>query len=309
MGVPPAAPLRLQFSHPMDAASVVQGLHIDPPPQGGIEVVSRWEYVYHTSGWLPATDYTITLSGARSESGEPMPVEWEIHFGTHEGGRVPLPILMYHRLKYQPATASKWVLEMTTTPENFLAHLTYLHDHDYHPVSLSDLRSYLDESTVLPPKPLSITFDDGYKEFYDIAWPALKEFGYTAAEFITVAQVGYGAYLSWPQIKEMDRAGITFGSHTVNHPYLKGLAPEDLAWQLEESKRQLDAHLAKPVIWFNYPFGAFDETVIEAVQLAGYELAVTINPSSYQYRGRPYRFNRIHFPYHATIDDFAARFP
>ena len=83
----------------------------------------------------------------------------------------------------------------------------------------------------------------------------------------------------------------------------------ELAWQLHESKRILEEHLPVPVTWFNYPYGAYDDRIVAAVQEAGYAHAVTINPSSYQYRGRPYHFNRFFFSYDATIDDFAKRFP
>jgi peptidoglycan/xylan/chitin deacetylase (PgdA/CDA1 family) len=307
-GVPTDAPLQLVFTAPMDIRTIDAGLHIEPPVAGVVEQIGPESYLFRPAGWQPATDYTVTLTGARSADGVRLP-DWKMHFATHAGGRAPLPILMYHRITTLPADASESAREWTTSPASFVAQLDHLRNAGHAVISLGELASYLESSQPLPARPVVITFDDGYVDFYDTAWPALQNHGYTATMFVIASHVDYGAFLDWEQLIQLEQAGITIGSHTLDHTGLKGLAADELLRQIEGSKADLDAHLQTPIAWMTYPYGSYDAQAIAALAGAGYSLGLTINPSRYQVRGEPYRLNRIHAPYDATIAEFAALLP
>jgi len=304
-GVPAAAPLRLVFSTPMDLETLRAGLRIAPPVAGNLEQVAPAEYLFRGDEWQPATEYHVTLVGARSFEGVALP-EWPITFATHADGRVPLPILMYHRITELPADASAAAKEWATAPDRFVAQLDYLRDSGHGVISLDQLAGYLAEARPLPSRPVAITFDDGFADFYDTAWPALQSHGFTATMFVIASHAGYGAFLNWEQIEKLERAGIAFGSHSLDHTGLKGLPADELRRQVVDSKVALDAHLQTPVTAMTYAYGSYDENAIMALVAAGYSLGLTINPTRYQYRGQPYRLNRIHAPYDATIEEFAA---
>ena len=298
-GVPPDAPLRLVFSAPVDASMIAAGLRIEPAVAYTVEQPAPAEILIRPAAWSPATDYTVALADP----------PWQIHFAANDGGRAPLPILMYHRIQELPADASAGVKEWTTSPDTFIAQLDYLAAHGYQPIPLADLHAYLTENRPLPARPIAITFDDGYVDFHDVAWPSLRERGFPAAVSVIVGHVGYGAFLTWEQIAELEAAGVVFGSHTFDHISLKGLDDEALARQVAGSKRELDARLTRPIAWMAYAYGSYDERAIDALRAAGYTLGLTINPANFQIRGDPYRLNRIHAPYDATVEDFGRLLP
>ena len=292
----------------MDAKTIDAGLLIEPPVAGVVEEIAPNEYVFRPAAWQPATDYHVSLIGARSAAGGLLP-DWKIDFATHVDGRVPLPILMYHRITTLPADASTSTKEWATSPASFTAQLDYLSEAGHAVISLDELNGYLELRQPLPAKPVAITFDDGYVDFYDVAWPALQNHDYTATMFVITGHIGYGAFLTWDHLFQLESAGIAIGSHTLDHTGLKGLEANELIQQVEKSKAALDEHLLTPITCLSYPYGSYDAQAITALAGAGYSLGLTINPSPYQVRGQPYRLNRIHAPYDATIDDFAALLP
>lgn len=305
-GVPVDAPLQLVFDQPMDETSLVANVTIEPAVEGEGHLITPERFVFRARNWQRATRYTVTVQDARSAAGRPMAEIWQVEFATNEVGRVPLPILMYHRLRELSADAGASVKEWTTAPDMFAAHLAYLDQHGFRVVRLLDIVAYLEDNAPLPAQPIAITFDDGYADFYEVGWPTLQQYGYVVTIFVIPSHVGYGAFLTWEQIAELDRAGVTVGSHTMDHVSLRGLSSDNLTWQLEESKRQLESHITQTVTCLSFPYGAYDEAAIEAARAAGYILGVTINPSRYQVRGRPFQLNRIHVPYDASLEAFAA---
>jgi peptidoglycan/xylan/chitin deacetylase (PgdA/CDA1 family) len=115
-------------------------------------------------------------------------------------------------------------------------------------------------------RPIVITFDDGYEDFYTHAFPILETYGFNSTVFLPTAYIGEtprqfnGAEcLTWSQIRELRRAGIEFGSHTVTHPQLKSLKPEDVRDEIRSSKATIEQQLGCAVKSFAYPY-AFPET-------------------------------------------------
>jgi peptidoglycan/xylan/chitin deacetylase (PgdA/CDA1 family) len=99
-----------------------------------------------------------------------------------------------------------------------------------------------------------------------------------ATEFIITNYMlqGYEAYLTPQQILEMDKSGlITFGAHTKDHPDLTKLAKKTVFNEIKGSKNDLEFLLKKPIHWFAYPYGAYNESVIQTVRSAGFEGALS----------------------------------
>ncbi len=293
------APLTLRFDAPVTAEWVRAHLTISPTVEGMLELTDPTTVVFRPAGWQAETRYTVRWSADAEEA--------EVRFAAFPDGRVPLPILMYHRLSELPADAGASTREWTTAPAAFRAHIQLLLAHGFHVVPLESMLDYLQYHTPLPPRPIAITFDDGYRDFAEAAWPVLREAGMPAAVFLIPGHVGYGAFLTWDQLQSLVQEGVAFGSHTLDHTRLKGLEDNELRRQLQDSRQVLEERLGVPVQMVSYPYGAFDERVVQAAMEAGYRAGVTINPSRYQCRSGLFTLSRLHLPYDAAPDELIVR--
>jgi len=119
------------------------------------------------------------------------------------------------------------------SPSRFESHLKYLKENGYQAITLDELLDFLATGKSLPEKPVVLTFDDGYADNYTNAFPLLQKYGMTGHFFIITDFVNEQRveYMTWPQIEEMSAAGQRFGSHSRNHPDLKGKSTDYLVWQ------------------------------------------------------------------------------
>jgi peptidoglycan/xylan/chitin deacetylase (PgdA/CDA1 family) len=186
--------------------------------------------------------------------------------------RYHVPILGYHRVG--PFVGDH---VPTVTPEIFERQLRFLARFRYRVISLDEVVNCLERGEAIPRRRVVITFDDGYEETHRIAWPLLKRFGFPAATFLTPDEVGRPGFVTWAQAAEMARDGMTIGSHTMTHTYLPLLQGEQLAGEVIESKRVIEARLGRAVAYFSYPVGGFSAEIQELVRRAGYRAACTTN--------------------------------
>jgi len=182
----------------------------------------------------------------------------------------PIPILMYHEVSDVPE-------RLCVAPEDFRAQMDYLVAAGYKTLTLTTLRRYLALGRTPPEKAVVITFDDGYASIYCTVYPALRERGLTAAFFIPSGLVGQPGRVSWTQLVEIGRAGFEIGAHSVSHPYLANLSDRELRDEVTQSKVALERELGLTVEAFSYPYGQWDGRVLEAVEAAGYQVAVTVD--------------------------------
>ncbi len=217
---------------------------------------------------------------------------------------------MYHHIKDLAPNASELDLTWTVAPNNFLAQIDWLAQHGYQTITMAKLNAHLRDRTPLPSKPIIITFDDGWVEDYAIAFPALKKSNFVGTFFVYTQPLDRSAlYLSWKQIEEMTAAGMSFEAHTLTHPHLRTLNAENMAHEITESKKILESRLKKPVVSFAYPFGEYNNAVIDALKRAGFESAVTIDPGYRQRADRIYQLQRVRVPYTASLQDLAGKLP
>jgi peptidoglycan/xylan/chitin deacetylase (PgdA/CDA1 family) len=194
-----------------------------------------------------------------------------------------LPVLLYHRVAPRP-DHDPW--GNFVGPRAFESHLRWLRAWGYRSVTLSAVADSLEGGRPLPRRAVAITFDDGYLDTYEYAFPLLQRYGFGAAVFLVSDAVGGDSsfdagsgyepapMLGWDQIQEMASAGVEFGSHTCSHPdSLSELDDDRLRVELESSRRAIEALLDAPADLFSYPHSRLDGRVEAAVAAAGYRLA------------------------------------
>lgn len=183
-----------------------------------------------------------------------------------------IPVLNYHQINDEAHNA------LTLSSQEFNGQMEYLYDNDYTTISPNQLVDYLQYGTELPPNPVLITFDDGYVDNYNVAYPILQKYNFTATIFLITDFVGNnGRYLSWKQVREMHDHGFSFQSHTLSHMLLANVPDDEALAQLIKSREGLEWRLKEKVEYLAYPGGAYDQGTIELAKQAGYRAAFTIN--------------------------------
>ena len=130
---------------------------------------------------------------------------------------------------------------------------------------------------------VGLTFDDGWADFHENAFPVLREQSFTATVFLVTDFIGRSSswdykrsrHLSWDQIEELAKAGVEFGSHSAGHRDLRPLTDSQLEHEILDSKKLIEDKLGVGVNYFSYPFGRFNKRVIEYVEKAGFKNAFT----------------------------------
>lgn len=116
------------------------------------------------------------------------------------------------------------------------------------------------------PQYVVLTFDDGYYDFYDQAFPVLEKYGFTAIVYLPVAFIGNTRgglkgkrHMNWEEVKELAARGVNFGSHTVNHKYMKEMKRNEVEDEIERSKEKIEKSIARVCDAFSFPYAFPDE--------------------------------------------------
>lgn len=207
-------------------------------------------------------------------------------------GALRIPILMYHSISRDTERGVHPYYRIVTTPEVFTQHMTFLTDHGYQAISLGAavrlLRGEYGVSEKMPAKPVVITFDDGYRDFYFNAYPILDKYGFSANVFLPAAlikdrpgQFKARQCLTWREVKELHNEGIVFGSHTMTHPQLRTMRKADIEFELRCSKDTIEDRLGSTVESFSYPYAfpegdaSFVAYLLKALMQYGYKSGVS----------------------------------
>lgn len=217
-------------------------------------------------GWL-ATAVALTL-GATGASHHPSRAAT-----APAADSLRVPILVYHSvMPHHPGqTAEQRVLDVDDSV--FAAQMRYLVVNGYHVVSFAALVDALDGCDTLPSRAVVITFDDGWENQYHHAFPILRRFGFTATFFVFTTPIGKDTKLmTWEQLRELQAAGMTIGSHTRTHPILPDYHAA-LHNEVAMSRADIEQHLGRAPDFFAYPFGAWDSASVAWARTAGYRAA------------------------------------
>lgn len=221
---------------------------------------------------------------------------------------IQVPILMYHYISVPPPDADKYRLDLSVTPANFDAQMNYLAKKGYSPVRLADLAEFLRNGKPLPLNPIVITFDDGYEDNYQNAFPILQKYKFPATFFVITQAIDDGktGYMTWDQLEEMAIERMEIGSHSITHPDLKDKPRAFQAGEITGSKLAIESRIGTPVKSFSYPAGKYDTVTIDVLRSAGYLAAVTTEPQgAKQSVDKPFELQRIRVRGSFSVSDFA----
>jgi peptidoglycan/xylan/chitin deacetylase (PgdA/CDA1 family) len=230
-------------------------------------------------------------STGRVRNATPQP-GWKPHSG-------PVPILEYHVLG-RPQTEVPYP-DLYVPRASFRKQMDWLEQQGYEAVTLEQVEEAWYHGGTLPSKPMVISFDDGYRPQYTFALPTLREHGWPGV--LNLKAEGSDLYES--NVKAMLAAGWELAAHTINHSDLTTLEGSALEEEVAGSREILQREYNVPVKNFCYPAGRFDETVIAAVEAAGYVGATTEIPGSAT-KDHPYELARIEVLGSWTLSDLAA---
>ncbi len=215
--------------------------------------------------------------------------------GLSPEGYQQVPILCYHRF------AKKCASPLCMPEHVFEQQMKFLKDNGYRVISPDELLGFLDYRHSIPKKSVMISIDDGYRSVYNVAYPILKKYGFTATLFIYIDYVGVSSKsVTWQQLAEMKAAGFSIGSHTVAHSDLskKSDSESDNAYlkrvnrELTLSKEILDRKLSQDTFVLAYPFGRCTRQVRYMTEANGYRLAMTVKRGGNLFFANPHTLNR-----------------
>ena len=200
-----------------------------------------------------------------------------------------VPILAYHKVGDSDEPYS-------VAPADFDAQMRWLAAEGYTAISLFDLIYHMTWGTALPPKPIVITFDDGYADNLYNALPILEKHGMKATVFVITDRVGRDVYLNWKEIRELKARGTEIGSHTLAHRALTDLPPAERLQDARSSKDAIEWQIEYPVFFLAYPYGRADAAAMDTVKQAGYLGACGTKPGLNKRGDNIYALKRINIP-------------
>ena len=197
-----------------------------------------------------------------------------------------IPVLMYHKIGDDKDN------DAVIREDLFREQMKFLKDNGYNPLTMDQLYDYVVNGAAVPEKPVVLTFDDGYADTYSIVYPIMKEYGFAATVFINPGDVG--TRLTWDQVREMHKNGITISNHGFQHIEMGQLSE---AKQIENITKAQEA-LAKEVgikdnPWFCYPYGDKNEFTDAATKKAGIKMSMAMKSGWAHTGDNPYNILRV----------------
>ena len=195
---------------------------------------------------------------------------------------LPLPgdisILMYHFAGSEEESSKS---NNTITLQSFKTQMKYLRWFRYHVISMEEYEQIHLKKKAPRGREVVLTFDDGNQSYFTEFFPVLESYGYPSTIFLISESVKHqsNGSMSEEMIKVIMKSPlVTLAGHTKTHPFLTEVSPDPLKDEVMQSKKDLETMFGRPMDYFSYPFGDFNELVMKAVQDAGYLLAFTTSP-------------------------------
>ncbi len=193
--------------------------------------------------------------------------------------RRQVPVLCYHDIKDWKPGLRQSMKEYIVPVAYFKEQMQSLADSGYQTISPAEYYNHLTRGTQLPPKPVIISFDDADVEQYTIGAAELEKHNFKGVFFVMTIVIGKKNYMSSEMIKDLADRGHTIGSHTWDHHNVKNYTAEDYQVQFTGSREKLESITGKPVEYFAYPFGVWNEAALPELQQRGYKGAFQLSAS------------------------------
>jgi peptidoglycan/xylan/chitin deacetylase (PgdA/CDA1 family) len=204
-----------------------------------------------------------------------------------------VPILYYHYIRINPIPSDRVGFSLSTPPAMFRSQMQYLANHGFHVISLHDAVVAIRNHSGLPSRPVVLTFDDGYADFFTTAIPILRSHGFTATSFVITGRMGWGGFMTPGQVVDADGMGFTIGAHTVDHVMLAAQTPARATWEMAQSKLTLEGLLGHPVLDFAYPYGSFNFYDMAQAKSLGFETAASTLYGALHSAGQLFELSRM----------------
>jgi peptidoglycan/xylan/chitin deacetylase (PgdA/CDA1 family) len=280
------------FARPGDTAETLAARYLGDA--GKAWMIEDYAGASGTSALSPGQEVVIpkrpwNLSGVRADGYQIVPVLCYHHFGDQAKGR------------------------MVMAASAFREQMQYLKDNGYRVISLRDFLEFTRLGRQIPQRAVVLTFDDGYRSFRQLAYPVLKQLGFTATLFVYTDYVGAGRNaLSWQDLRELAAEGFDVQAHSKTHGDLRRTAGEPDA----QYQRRMQAELAQPQELFQrhlgrradviaYPYGSWDESLLGKAIEHGYVAGFSVRRQGNGSFIRPLAGNRSQVYSEMTLDDFA----
>jgi len=218
---------------------------------------------------------TQTNKLKKTEPPEPKPLTFA-EMNQLYGPCVSVPVLFYHHVQPLERAQAEFNQSLTVDINVFTEQMNYLQAQGYTTITMQQLVDFFSSGAGLPAKPVLLTFDDAYDDFFSDVFPVLNERDMKATVFVPTALVGAAGYLTWGQIEEMRSFGsILFANHTVNHKGMTG-STSDQTEILNADTLLTEHNLNHPKV-FAYPYGYSTQNAVNYLKELGYLLAFTTN--------------------------------
>ncbi|MGV7215576.1 glycosyltransferase [Bradyrhizobium sp. UFLA05-112] len=227
--------------------------------------------------------------------------------------RTHAPVLMYHRIAFEgPGELARYRL----SPDAFRQQMLWLRRNGYHTINSDQLAWFVANNHPFVGRPVLITFDDGYADFAEHAWPILQANDFTAEVFVATDFVGKRAEWDAPfgepaslldaaRIAGLAAEGVAFGSHLASHPRSEELATWNLAEELTRSRAQLEQWLGRPITSLAAPFGSTDQRLGFLAAECGYRTLFNTVSRAATLKDNLLDLPRIEVRGDSTLDKFA----
>ncbi|MER7819165.1 polysaccharide deacetylase family protein [Streptomyces sp. NPDC096153] len=221
-----------------------------------------------------------------------------------------VPILMYHAIAHRPAPASHG---LSVAPGAFAEQMELLGERGFTPVTAAGLGRAWRLGEPLPPRPVLITFDDGYEGVHRHALPVLDKLGFASTLFVSTGWLR-GAHeeggspdtmLDWGQVRELAAAGTEIGGHSHTHPQMDQLDDTRLRFEALHCREIIAGELGTAPMSFAYPYGYSNRRVRQAVRAAGFAQSLAVGNALARRRQGPYALERVTVRRSTGIDAFA----
>ncbi len=196
---------------------------------------------------------------------------------------ISVPVLLYHHIRPQKEAALKGQSSLNVDPEFFDLHMKYLAEHGYNTISAPILINALLSRSLLPPKSILITIDDGYKDAFTYGLQILQKYNITANFMIATGLIGGEDSMSWDDISILKQSGLAyFVNHTWSHYAVSAGSINKIRQEIQIGRKQLEENTGQLVNTFAYPYGSFSNNAISILQNEGFSGAFSTIPGFLQ---------------------------
>lgn len=215
-----------------------------------------------------------------------------------------IPVLMYHSINYDPKFPGN---QVRIPKAKFAAQMKWLHDNGYHTLTMSELYKAVENREQVPEKSVVLTFDDGYEDNYQNAYPILQEYGFKATIFMITNEIGdnKNGYLTAEELKTMQQNGIDIECHTVHHLHLSKLSYQKQEEEISDAQQTLEKLLGRRVSYIAYPYGDYNAETLRITEKCGFKLGFREDGGIGRLSDPKFEFPRIFI--RSDFSEFVAR--